>query len=144
MLQARHLRIDDTAASNLSETKGRSVVRRIVPNLQPVAVILTGETGPYGGRPDAVVYPMPDGELVCLRLMDNNDYDYDQARLLLKDHSIVRAYLANPNEEIKAIASPQDIEGPQLAPKDIKWLKSKIESQHKRAEKELKAQGLIL
>ena len=127
----------------VQEETGESEVKRIVPTLQPVAMILTGETGSYRGRPDAVVYPMPGGELVRLRLMDNNDYDYDNARLLPESHPIVRAYIANPNQEIKAIASPEDIQGALLSKNDVAWLQSTLEAQHKRDLKKAQDLGLI-
>lgn len=123
--------------------KGGNQVKRVVPTLRPVATILEGETGIYRGMLAAVVYPMPDGELVCVPFSGRGDYEYHKARYLPKDHPIVLEHARDTNVEIKVDASQKDDEGPLLNERDRAWLERTLEAQNKRMDKELRAKGLI-
>ncbi|MER2519745.1 MAG: hypothetical protein ABTQ34_03535 [Bdellovibrionales bacterium] len=75
-------------------------MQRPVPYLQPVATIRTGGTGPYGGRPEARIYPLPNGQLVRLRLKDDNTYDYKNATFVPETHPVYQAHRQNPDKHI--------------------------------------------
>ncbi len=123
--------------------KDKNEVKRIVPTLRPVALIVEGGTSLYRNRPEAVVYPMPDDELVCVPFSGRAEYEYDKARYLPKDHPIVLARNESPDKKIKVTPSRKDDEGLLLNERDRAWLKSTLEAQNKRMDKELRAQGLI-
>ncbi len=123
--------------------KDENEVKRVVPTLRPVALIVEGGTSIYRNRPEAVVYPMPDGELVCVPFSGRAEYEYDKARYLPKDHPIALEHNENPDKRIKAVVSSKDDEGSLLNVKDRAWLKSTIEAQIERDRREARVQGLI-
>lgn len=120
--------------------KSENEVKRIAPYLLPVAIIHGGEGGVYANRASAFVYAMPDGELIRLRFKGDNTYDYDKATIFPKNHPA----LVNAGNDSVDINISEDVpHGEPAREQDVQWLKATIEAQHKRAEKELRAQGLI-
>jgi len=47
----------------LRVVKDENEVKRVVPHLQPVAIVRGGEGGVYASRASAAVYTMPDNQL---------------------------------------------------------------------------------
>lgn len=143
MLNARYL--ENTISTHpvlvtLWGAKGESEVKRVVPYLQPAAIIRGGEGGVCASRATAVVFAMPDGSLIRFRVKGDNTYDYSKATVFPEDHPA----LANANSQTVDIDVSQDIpNGEPASQRDVLWLKETLDAQHKRALKEAKEQGLI-
>jgi|GEM_PF-1419306 len=120
------------------------------PALRSVVTIYYGKKdGKPAGRPAAAVFPLPDGTLIRLRIKGDNTYAYEDATVFPKDHPAILAANADPsrdpNERIEITLSD---EGPaseriRADETDVARLKARLDDDHERSHRALKAAGLI-
>ena len=117
--------------------KGENEVKRTVPALQPVAVIVLGGGNAFDARSLAYVFPLPDGTLIRLELNDNNTYDYESATAIPSMHPAAKAYAGKQEHYIEiALADEGDL-GPRANSADVEKLKNRLEADRQRSRQEL-------
>ena len=117
--------------------KSENEVKRTIPALQPVAVILTGEGGYEGGRAHAYVFPLPDGTLIRLRNNANNTPNYESATAVPSTHPAAKAYAEKREHFIEITVADEGDIGPRANPADVEKLKERLEADLERGRREL-------